>query len=396
MVFTKCKMNILFTIGSYDSFGGTERITTVLANALAGEGVVVIAAFRGECRPEKFGLSSKVFCENLEGNSAENLRAALLRYKIDVVINQWCLPFYVTRTINKARRGLAVKLISALHGLPDKSKKVIVAEDAVKKSRGISRLFARARLYATHLAIKASIRYVYRKSDAYVVLSEGFITVFKEYTGLKCLSRLYAIGNPITIKVDLPSPELANKKKQIRYVGRMDKENKRVNRIIEAWEAVCGDYPDWNLLLVGGGPHLADLERYVEEHAVPRVAFTGFLADDPIEQYKESSIFMLTSDLEGFGLVLVEAMSYGVVPVVYGSYVAVHDIVTDGKDGFITAMPYSQAETVAKMKMLMDDNSLMRRMSAAAIKKANRFSLESTMDKWRGLLRKVAEVRTRK
>ena len=51
MVFTKCKMNILFTIGSYDSFGGTERITTVLANALSGEGVVVIAAFRGECRP---------------------------------------------------------------------------------------------------------------------------------------------------------------------------------------------------------------------------------------------------------------------------------------------------------------------------------------------------------
>ena len=205
-------MNILFTIGSYESIGGTERITTVLANTFAGDATVVIAAFRGECQPGKFGLLSQVFCENLEGDTVGKLRAALLRYKIDVIINQWCLPFYVTRTINKARRGLDVKLISALHGVPDKSKKVIVAEDSVKRTSGIARLIAKMKLWMIHNAIKASIRYVYRKSDAYVVLSEGFVPVFKKYTGLKNLPKLHAIGNPITIKVDFPNCGLADKK----------------------------------------------------------------------------------------------------------------------------------------------------------------------------------------
>jgi len=379
-------MNILFTIGSYNSFGGTEKITTVLANAFSSRGHhVCLAAFRGDCDSELFGLNAMINCYNLKQIA---LRKVLIEQKIDVIINQWCLPFFVTSTINKARKGLNIRLISVLHGVPDKSKKVIVAEDAVKASHGFLKVIAWIKLLVIHAIIKASIRSVYNKSDAYVVLSKGFIKSFQDYTGLNNTPKLLAIGNPITLPTPATHrPLYTAKKKQLLYVGRMDKENKRVNRIVEAWEQIAEHYPDWNLTLVGGGPHLEELNSYAAEKNIPRITFTGFVKEDPIRYYEESSIFMLTSDLEGFGLVLVEAMAYGVVPIVYGSYVSLFDIIDNGTNGIITPTPYSQDGTIAAMRKLMDNPELLATMSAAAIEKSMQFNLESIVKQWEELLK---------
>lgn len=372
-------MNILFLIGSYEEFGGTEKITTVLANEFAKTKGVHIAAVRGMCQPEKMGLSAAVGCHNLGGlKDSAVLRQILIENKIDVIINQWCLPFYVTRYINKARKGLSVRLISALHGVPDRSKVVIRAEDRVKASRGLGRLVARLRLWAIERVIRASIRYVYRNSDKYVVLSKGFIKSFQDYTGLRNTSKLIAIGNPITLETETGP---FAKKKQILSVGRLDKENKRTNRIVEAWEQAANDYPDWELVLVGDGPHRPELEEYVRSRQIPRVTFAG-RQGDVRPYYRESSIFMLTSDLEGFGLVLVECMSYGVVPIVYGSYVSVFDIIDNGTSGIITPMPYSQEKTVERMRELMANDNLRRQMALAAKEKAKFFSLASICAQW--------------
>ena len=43
-------------------------------------------------------------------------------------------------------------------------------------------------------------------------------------------------------------------------------------------------------------------------------------------------------------VLVLEAMSYGVVPVVYGSYESVYDIITNGEDGFITNVPFRNEE----------------------------------------------------
>ena len=135
-------------------------------------------------------------------------------------------------------------------------------------------------------------------------------------------------------------------------------ENKRVNRIIEVWENIHSQYPQWELILVGDGPHKPLLEKYVEDKSISNVTFVGFIKEEPIQFYKNASIFMLTSDLEGFGLVLIEAMSYGVVPIVYGSYESVYDIIDDNVNGFITPVPYSNTFTTEKLRLLMDNNFL--------------------------------------
>ena len=95
---------------------------------------------------------------------------------------------------------------------------------------------------------------------------------------------------------------------------------------------------------------------------------------------------MLTSDLEGFGLVVVDGMSYGVVPVVYGSYSTIYDILDNGVDGFITSYPYNKEETLKALKSLMDGEKQLRRMSEAAKIKSQLFSVDSVYKKWIDLL----------
>ena len=199
---------------------------------------------------------------------------------------------------------------------------------------------------------------------------------------MKDTSKLQVVTNAIQIpKADFIYDRL-KKKNQILYVGRMDPFNKRVNRVVEAWEQVYKDFPDWTLELVGEGPQLSDLKNYVSEHHIDRVNFHGFQSEPPRKYYVDASILLLTSDLEGFGLVIIEGMQFGVVPVVYGSYVAVYDIIKHGNDGFITPMPYSRESTVECMIKLMNDEDLRDRMAKSAITTAEKYTIREMTNQW--------------
>ena len=129
------------------------------------------------------------------------------------------------------------------------------------------------------------------------------------------------------------------------------------------------------------------LKEYVKTHNIERVSFYGFQKEPPRRFYEKASILLLTSDLEGFGLVIIEAMQFGVVPVVYGSYVAVYDIISNGVDGFITPIPYNKTITEERLRSLMSDNQLRERMAQAAIVKSKEFTLENIVQKWYSLFK---------
>lgn len=392
-------MKILFVIGVYPNYGGTEKVTTLLANEFTKQGhSVAIVSFEQpfpELAEKELLPGIRLHALSKPVNSAENrrrLRALVHEEQTDIIINQWCLPFYVTRLINQARKGTRCKLVAVLHGVPDKSKRIIAVEDSISQANNsLKRFFRQCKYHLIRVIIKRSIRYVYHHSDRYVVLSHSFIKTLQEFSGLFDTPNLLVIGNPVTIPVDYSTDYLSDKRKQILYVGRMDMENKRVNRIIEAWEELYKTFSEWELILVGDGPHRKELQTYVKEHEIERVTFTGFVKEEPIRFYQQASILMLTSDLEGFGLVIVEGMSYGVVPVVYGSYAAVYDIITDGADGYITPQPYSRELTVERLRSLMNNPELMHSMSAAAVSKSRLFSLLAILSQWEQLFQSVTQ-----
>lgn len=380
-------MNILFVNGKYPNFGGTEKITTILANAFVERGDKVSIASFEQPHPE---LSSdlaegvEIISLTLPVKSQRNLqllRNTIHQKDIDIIMNQWCLPFYVTQLLNKARKGTKAKLLSNLHGIPDRSAKVIAAREKILKSKGLSKIFAKVRLKLTDEIIRWSVRYVYKHSDRYVVLSKGFIQSLKEYGRLTDISKAFAIGNPITIATNFDSLVFSIKKKQLMYLGRISREDKRVDRVIDVWQTLYREYPDWNLCLVGDGPQRSLLEQHVKDNNIERVTFTGYV-NNALNYYRESSVLLLTSDLEGFGLVVVEGMSHGVIPVVYGSYLSIYDMIESGKQGYITSVPFSVDEMASRVRSLMDDETLRQTMGRNSIERSKYFRLDRIVDTW--------------
>ena len=86
---------------------------------------------------------------------------------------------------------------------------------------------------------------------------------------------------------------------------------------------------------------------------------------------------------------LAECMSFGVVPVVYGSYSAVYDIIEDGKDGLIipkTSEGFNAAVMAEKMAGVMADRHRFEKMAVAAIEKSKGYSIDKIYQQWMGLI----------
>lgn len=383
-------MNILFVDKKFPHFGGIAVVTKMLAEKFVADGHRVFVATLMPCSYEgiekQIPKGVSVFQLKKPTWNLSNIKLlhkAIVENDVDVIINQWALHCEISYICKKACKGTKCKLISELHGAPDTTKMLIELNDRVKFAKNsVSEFFYKMKLTLAHMITRVSIRYATAVCDKYVLLSEGFIKPLIDYAKIKNAQNICAIGNAIGIPADGFEYNFDNKQKQLLYVGRMDPFNKRVNRIVEAWETVYKDYPDWTLELVGEGPQLADLKEYVQKNEIERVNFHGFQNEPPRKFYEKASVLLLTSDLEGFGLVIIEGMQFGVVPIVYGSYVAVYDIIENEKDGFITPMPYKLDNTVEKMKALMNQPNLRNQMAINAMQKAKQFSLDNIAQKW--------------
>lgn len=382
-------MNILFLYRIYPCYGGVEVVTTVLANRFIEDGHnVTIVSFEQPNMELTEQLNKGVDLMKLaypitSKANVKKLHQIVVNKKIDLIINQWGLPYKTTLLCNAAIKGTSCKLISVLHGSPYTSKVIIKAQDKIRSAGNpLAKVVYSSILWAKEQVIKWSIRYNVAHNEKYILLSNGFIKPLIDYTGIKNTDNIIAIGNPVTIPVDLKGFSLEDKKKQILYAGRMDFENKRVNRILDAWKTIANDYQDWELVLVGDGPHKLQLLKTIADENIPRVHFEGFQKDPPIQFYKDASIYMLTSDLEGFGLVIIESMSFAVVPIVYGSYEAVYDIIEDGISGFITPMPYANKNSVKYLRTLIENEDMRKHMAKAAMERAKLFTIDSVVNQW--------------
>ena len=173
-------------------------------------------------------------------------------------------------------------------------------------------------------------------------------------------------------------------------MGRLDFCQKRVYRVVDTWAQLESSFPDWHMTIIGDGSERENVEVQAKKLSLQRISFEGF--QSPLEYYKRASLLILTSEYEGFPLVLAEAMSFGVIPVVYGSYSAVYDIISDGVDGMI--LPYNKKGydtefATEKMKELMLDADKRNNLAQAAIITSKRYSVESIVDSWNKLFAKL-------
>ena len=128
-------------------------------------------------------------------------------------------------------------------------------------------------------------------------------------------------------------------------------------------------------------------KNLTKELNIKRVTFHG--RQNPTSYYKKSKIFLMTSIIEGWGMTLIEAQQFGVVPIVSDTFSSLHEIITDKVNGRIVPK-HEMALYESILKEVMMDSSQLNIMACNAILSVKKFSIERIVDKW---LRVIDEIK---
>lgn len=155
------------------------------------------------------------------------------------------------------------------------------------------------------------------------------------------------------------------------FVGRLV-EQKGIPDLIKVWRIVNQRHPDWQLDVFGDGKlgSIQEMKLFVHPPT-----------SNIMEEYINSSMLLMTSVYEPFGLVLPEAMSCELPVVAFDCPYGPADIITDGKDGYIISNRDIDA-FANKVCQLIENPKLRQEMGGAAVQSAKRYSAEIIMPQW--------------
>lgn len=377
--------------------GGIEVVAATLASCFVRHGHhVVVATFTPSEELTVARTDPRVKIHTLNGYqcSSENvatLRKLLVDNNVEVVVNQWGLPFVPCRTLNKAKKGLDIKTIAVYHNQIDTNARIKDVEIALAGCHNpLKRCLLQLKKAVFTKITSRSMAYVYHHTDLYQVLSPSYVPLFSRFTGIRRPDHLMVQTNPVTLDSSDFEYSFEKKQKEIIYLGRIDYTQKRVYRVIDTWARLESKFPEWKLTIVGDGTERKNIERQVAGYGLKRVLFEGF--QQPKPYYERASILLLTSEYEGFPLVLAECMSFGVIPVVYDSYSAVRDIIDDGKDGIVIpyhSEGYCADEAATLIAGIMEDEAQREKMARTAVAKSKEYSLERIYEEWMETFKKL-------
>lgn len=166
-----------------------------------------------------------------------------------------------------------------------------------------------------------------------------------------------------------------NKIYDLIFVGRLIHQ-KNVSLLIEAVAILKKDMPQIKVCIVGDGPirnTLTDLTKKL--NLQNNIVFLGFLKDltDVYQKMKSAKVFVLSSLLEGFGIVVVEANACGLpVVVIKHRWNASQELIDHGQNGLISeGNPEDLADNIKKI--LLDDD-LLKKMTVHSLAKSKNFN----------------------
>ena len=172
-------------------------------------------------------------------------------------------------------------------------------------------------------------------------------------------------------------------------VGRLDYQ-KGFDRLIEAWDLVQRDteHSDWHLDIFGQGEWREMLQQMIVERGLMQTVHLNKPTNAIWDEYLRSSILVMSSHYEGFGMVLIEAMACGVPVISFDCKCGPRDIIEDEVNGLL--VPEGNIEGLASALMrLMDDELLRRHMSVCAARVTERYSEERVMGQWMRLFQSL-------
>lgn len=216
-----------------------------------------------------------------------------------------------------------------------------------------------------------------RKMKYFIVLSHEDAAEWTE------LNNVTVIYNPLSF---FPEQQSDGMQKQVIAVGRYVPQ-KGFDRLISAWSIVSKRHPDWTLSIYGDGMR-QQLQQQIDELGISSTCQLRHSVQNIVEKYCESSIFVLSSRYEGFGMVIIEAMACGIPPVSFTCPCGPRDIIDDGKDGILVENGNVE-ELAKKISFLIKNEEIRKEMGRMARINVDRFKIEHIALQWKTLFESV-------
>lgn len=375
---------IVYCTPALYSAGGVERVVSFKANYFAeklGYDVTIIVT-EGRGRSCFFPLSDTVKVVNFELGFEDLWKAPFLRKVFLYLSKQYKYKKMLSAELMRIRPDITISMlrreINFLTSLKDGSKKIgelhvnraNYRNFEVNDSNLLKRLFSWFWMKSLVVQLK--------KLDQLVVLTEKSRSAWPELTNVSVI--------PDPIPLSLPIPHGTNTKRVI-TIGRYAYQ-KGYDLLLQAWAEVEKYYTDWTLEIYGMGDQSSYRQMMMNLGVDKNRCHLNGPVDDVGQVYKDSSIFVLSSRFEGFGLVLVEAMASGLPVVSFDCPAGPDEIITDGYDGLL--VPSGDVKLLAqKLMLLMADKELRTRLSQNARRSAQRYEMNSIAGKWVDLFNKL-------
>lgn len=366
-------MTIVYCIDNIHVTGGIEHVTLMKAGALAEVKDNIVWIVYTESVPVRDGLlSSKVhtICLN-----------------INYYIDDWKSKWHVFKGFIFKRRRHRKRLSSVLHKInPD----IVISVGRSEKHflpniPGKWKILREFHSPKNYRWLSASSRFdkiaawfgdrldgiQLKKYDFIVVLThEDLEQHWKNWKNIQ------VIPNPVRVS----SHTALLTSKRLLAVGRLTPE-KNFSSLIRALCPVMEKHPDWRLDILGEGNERLLLENLIQQLSLQNNVFLQGNQTNVSAWMEDSSMLVLTSRYEGFGLVLIEGMSSGLPVIAYACPCGPKDIIKDGQDGFLVA-PEDEETLSERICQLIEDETLRKTMGASARMRANDYCLDTVTEQW--------------
>jgi len=382
-------MKIVYCLPQLFHPGGIERIVSIKANYLVevyGYDVTIVVANQKEQVPF-FHLNEKIKIIDLNLDYDRTLSLPILKRLIE------------RRKLHKLHKQKLFDILFNLHpditistftqesaflpNIKDGSKKILESHFC----RGHKKIMAKV----FKLPLKKKIFYYLRcwqEENIIIPKYDKFVVLTKEDKKLwsSKIPNVIDIPNILSFKV-YNSADL-NSKIAI-AVGRLDSQ-KGFDTLIKMWAVVVKKCKGWKLNIFGQGEDEKYLKQLIRRLNLIDSVFINRPDKNIQQRYLDSSLFLMTSNFEGWGLVLTEAMQCGLPSVAFACKCGPKDIITDGEDGF--CIPYKNENLfVERTLQLMNNEKLRITMGRNASRNIQRYSIDNVMPMWHDLFNNLID-----
>ncbi len=339
--------------------GGAERVATLIANELYKKKYEIKFISYNNIE-DTYKIDKHIKCEKLEIKSRNkiirkikriiNLRKKIKEYKPDIII---AFEYFVNMQTILASLGLNIKVIISERNDPNKTGNKI----GIKQLRSL----------------------LYKFSDILVCQTEEAKLYFHE----KIRKKTVIIPNPIM--PELPKRCEGKRKKEIVTFCRISKQ-KNLKMMIDAFEMLTKDFPDYKLVIYGEGPEKDRIEEYIQEKGLNnKITLKGF-AQDVHKKIVNSSMYVSSSDYEGISNSMIEAMGIGLPTICTDCPCGgARMMIEDGINGML--IPVGDTKKLYQsMKKIIDEPELAEKLSKNSIKINKRLNQNKITKMWLELI----------